>query len=85
MEARSTGSPALDLAPGLPPHPCAAPPSSAPIGPASERELFNLDTDPYTETDIITDSPDIAADLHAKLIEWLRDLDAPDEAVDVYL
>jgi len=57
----------------------------APIGPASERELFNLDTDPYTETDIITDSPDIAADLHAKLIEWLRDLDAPDEAVDVYL
>ena len=57
----------------------------APIGPASERELFNLDTDPYTETDIITESPDIAADLHAKLIEWLRDLDAPDEAVDVYL
>ncbi|MBN2391295.1 MAG: sulfatase-like hydrolase/transferase [Anaerolineae bacterium] len=57
----------------------------APIGPDSERELFDLDADPLTETNVITDHLAVAADLHANLIAWLRDLDAPDEAIEVYL
>jgi len=56
----------------------------APIGPASEIELFDLTTDPYGETNIATEHPDIATGLHGKFVQWLRDMNAPDEAIAVF-
>lgn len=57
----------------------------APIGPEGQRELFDLEADPYAETNVIGDHPAVADDLHAKLVQWLRDIGAPDDAIDVYL
>ena len=56
----------------------------APFGPQGQRELFDLEADPYAETNIIADHPAVADDLHAKLVGWLRDIGAPDEALAVF-
>lgn len=56
----------------------------APIGPAGAPELFDLRTDPTTETDVNADFPDVAATLHAQLLAWLHAVDAPDDAIAVF-
>ncbi|MGC9348956.1 MAG: sulfatase family protein [Anaerolineae bacterium] len=55
-----------------------------PFGQAGAPELFDLDADPYAETDIIDDHPDIAEEMHSRLIQWLSDVGAPEEAIEVY-
>ena len=56
-----------------------------PSDPTALPELFDLEADPYAESNVIADHQDIAQDLHAKLIQWLRDIDAPPAAIDVYM
>ena len=55
-----------------------------PIGPNGEIELFDLAADPYGETNVAAEHPDIAKDLHGKLAQWLQDVDAPEEALKVF-
>ena len=53
----------------------------APVGMEGVAELYDIAADPYAETDIVADHPDVVQELHAKLIGWLREIDAPDEAI----
>ena len=57
----------------------------APVGSNGERELYDLATDPRTETNLADEKGDVANDLHDAFIQELRKLDAPDEAVEVWL
>lgn len=56
----------------------------APIGPDSQPELFDLAADPYGETNVLADHADIAKDLHSRLVQWLTEIGAPEEAISVY-
>ena len=56
----------------------------APIGPNGAAELFDLENDPYAEVDLAAEHPDVAEKMHQQLIQWLRDLGAPEEAIEVY-
>ena len=56
----------------------------APIGQTGERELYDLEADPRTESNVAADHPEVARDLHARLIGWLREMDAPAEAIAVF-
>ena len=53
----------------------------APIGITGERELFDLQNDPYNETNVADDHPHIVNDLHEALLSWLHGLSAPSEAI----
>jgi arylsulfatase A-like enzyme len=48
------------------------------------RELYDLGVDPAQSTNVIAQRPDIAADLHTRLIGWLTDLGAAPERIDLY-
>jgi arylsulfatase A-like enzyme len=52
----------------------------APIGAAGERELYDLAADPLAEDDVAADHGDVCDELHRKLLNWLDEMDAPDEA-----
>ena len=54
-----------------------------PIGPKWQRQLFAINDDPYCEKDVAADHPDVAKKLHDRLAKWLKDLDAPPEALAV--
>ncbi len=56
----------------------------APIGLQGERELFDLTTDPYGETNIAADHPEVVQELHSKLLQWLQDMNAPANAIEVF-
>ena len=53
----------------------------APIGADGERELFDLEADPYAEADVASRYPEIVSELHDKLIAWMREIGAPEEAI----
>ena len=53
----------------------------APVGPKRERQLFNLRTDPYAETDVASEHGDVVRDLHRRFTGWLQDLESPDETL----
>ncbi len=55
----------------------------APVGPERERQLFDLKADPYAETNIAADSPDIVKELHERFEGWLQSLDSPTETLDL--
>ena len=55
-----------------------------PVGAEGERELFDLEADPYAETNVAPGHADVVSQMHARLLQWLRDLDAPQEAVAVF-
>lgn len=55
----------------------------APIGPDRERQLFDLNTDPYGETNIADDHPDVVKNLHERFTLYLKDLDSPIETLDL--
>ena len=52
-----------------------------PIGPEGGKELFDLQGDPLAEHNVIADHPDVAQELHAMLIAWLEEVQAPDEVI----
>lgn len=55
-----------------------------PVGPDGNAELFDLDADPYAETNIIAEQPAKAKELHQRFLQWLKDIDAPKEATEIY-
>ena len=55
-----------------------------PIGAEAAPELYDLTADPYAETDVAADNAAVCKDLHARLIGFLSDLDAPPEAASVF-
>jgi len=57
----------------------------APIGAQGNPELYDLRTDPYAEQDVASAHPEAVRALHARLIAWLRDLGAPEEAISTLL
>ncbi len=56
----------------------------APIGAQGERELYDLETDPYAEVNIASEHPDVVRSLHERLIAWLREIAAPQEVIAVF-
>ena len=56
----------------------------APIGAHNEPELYDLPSDPYAESDVAARHPDVTEELHAKLLAWLRSIDAPEEAIQIF-
>jgi len=57
----------------------------APIGPDGQRQLFDLATDPWGETDVGADHPEAVEELHGRLIDWLACVDAPSEAASLFV
>lgn len=55
-----------------------------PIGPDGKPELYDIVTDPYAETNLIADHPDLAEVLHKQIKQWLQEIDAPEDAIAVY-
>ena len=55
----------------------------APIGPKWQRQLFAIKDDPYCEKNVAADHPDVVKKLHDRLAKWLKDVDAPAEALAV--
>ena len=55
-----------------------------PVGPQGERQLFGLCSDPYAERNMIAGHSDDADRLHAKLLEWLRKVEAPTETIHLF-
>jgi arylsulfatase A-like enzyme len=56
----------------------------APIGAQGTAELFDLDVDPYAETNVIADHAEVAREMRDNLLQWLREIEAPDAAAEVY-
>ena len=56
----------------------------APIGAAATPELYDLTADPYALTNLADRHGDVVKDLHAELLAFLTDLDAPAEAISVF-
>ena len=52
-----------------------------PIGPHGQCELYHLPDDPYASVDVAARHTDIVEALHARLLAWLREVDAPAEAL----
>ncbi len=57
----------------------------APIGQDGGAELYDLEADPYAEVNVIADHGDVAEELHARLLQWLEEIEAPGDAIEVYL
>lgn len=57
----------------------------APIGAEGQRELFDLEADPYGEKNVASTHPDVADSLHARLVAWLREMEAPEGALAPFL
>jgi len=55
-----------------------------PIGVDGKSELFNIESDYYAESNVISSHTDIAKEMHEKLLVWLQEINAPEEVVEVY-
>lgn len=55
-----------------------------PVGPDGQPELYDMKSDPGAEANLAPDNPQVINSLHKKLIDWLRELDAPPEAVEFF-
>ena len=53
----------------------------APIGMDGQRELFDLEADPYAEQDVSEGHEPLVRELHDRLVAWLRDIGAPAETI----
>jgi len=53
----------------------------APIGAEGERELYDIEADPLAEDNVAADHADVCDGLHAKLVGWLEEIDAPEPAL----
>lgn len=56
-----------------------------PIGPDSQTELFDLRSDPYADVNIAAEYPEQVGILHKCLVQWLRDIGAPVEALKPFV
>jgi len=55
-----------------------------PIGVGDGPELFEIATDPYAEDNVAADHPDVVGQLHARFLDWMRQIDAPADSIAVY-
>jgi hypothetical protein len=55
-----------------------------PIGAEGEKELFYLKEDPYAEKNVYARHREQAEEMHGMLIEWMKGVEAPAEAVEVF-
>ena len=55
-----------------------------PIGEQGERELYDLQADPGAENNVALGRPEVVGKLHDMLIAWLREIDAPRDAIHVF-
>ena len=53
----------------------------APVGPDGKQELYDIVNDPYATQDVAGRHPEAVKDLHARLLAWLQDMDAPEDAL----
>ena len=51
-----------------------------PVGPGGGRELYDIAEDPLAARDVAEANASVCDELHAKLLKWLEDVDAPEEA-----
>lgn len=56
----------------------------APIGADGKPELYDLETDAYAESNRAFDHPEVVTELHGRLLDRLKELDAPQEARAVF-
>jgi len=56
----------------------------APVGAQGKPELFDLAADPLAENDIAEEHPEVVAELHRRLLEHLREHNAPEETVALW-
>jgi arylsulfatase A-like enzyme len=57
----------------------------APVGQWGEPELFDLAEDPYAERDVAGRYAGVVDELHGRLLNWMRTMSAPDEAIAPFL
>ena len=75
---------------GKPPAECVTPAlyterwAYVPAGPHGWPQLYDLTTDPLAEKNLKQEYPEKMAELHTALIDYMRALDAPAEAVAVW-
>jgi len=55
-----------------------------PIGSEGEPELYDIRKDPLAERNVAGAHPGVVRDMHKKLLEWFREMDAPPEAAAVF-
>ena len=55
----------------------------APYGTEGDRELYDLEADPGADANVADAHPAVVADLHQRAVQWLRDIEAPAEAVSL--
>jgi len=55
-----------------------------PVGTDGKPELYDLESDPLGERNVIGDNPEIAEELSKKLFAFLEEMNAPDEASAPY-
>lgn len=55
-----------------------------PIGAEGRPELYDLESDPYGEQNLAGDLPDVAKEMHGRLLAWLEEMGAPAEAAAVF-
>ena len=55
-----------------------------PVGQSGQRELCDLQSDPYAERNVAAQQPDVCRELHDVLLKWLAEVNAPKEAIDVF-
>lgn len=53
-----------------------------PVGAAGERELYDLTVDPYAEKNVAAAHKDVVKDLHQRMLDWLKQMDAPALAIE---
>ena len=56
----------------------------APVGADGQAELYDLDDDPYAETNVAGQNGRIVRQLHGQFVAWLRDVDAPAGVVALF-
>ena len=55
----------------------------APVGSAGKPELYDNRTDPTATKNVASRRPKVVAESKAMLIDWLVEIDAPPETVDL--
>jgi len=53
-----------------------------PFGPRGREELSALKSDPYAEKNVARQHPAVCKQLHGSLLNWLKRMDAPEEAAE---
>jgi arylsulfatase A-like enzyme len=56
----------------------------APVGAQGGAELYDLELDPHTETNVADDYPGVVRDLHERFLAWMQEMGAPEEAMAVF-